>query len=259
MTKPQPAIFLGHGNPMNTLVQNDFTRAWAHLGQRLPRPRAILVVSAHWYSPGTAVTAMAQPRTIHDFGGFPPELYEVQYPAPGDPVLAQRVRELLAPTNVRLDQQWGLDHGTWSILHHVYPTADVPVLQLSMDSRQPAEFHFELAKRLAPLRDEGVLVIGSGNIVHNLREYAWGQPQIAPYDWTIEFETLVREAVLKNEVEPLLHYKQTGRAAQLAVPTPEHFLPLLYVLALRRADEPVRFPVDGYEGGSLSMLSIQLG
>ena len=259
MTKLMPAIFFGHGNPLNTLLENDYTAAWAKIGRSLPRPRAILAVSAHWYGPGIAVTAMSQPRTIHDFGGFPPELFEVQYPAPGDPILAEHVQELLAPLPVKLDQQWGLDHGTWSILYHVFPKADVPVLQLSLDSRQPAEWHYKLAQQLASLRDEGVLLIGSGNIVHNLRAYAWGHPNIAPYDWTIEFETSVREAVLNGELEPLLHYEKGGHAAKLAVPTPEHFLPLLYVLALRRPGEPISFPVEGYEGGSISMLSVQVG
>jgi 4,5-DOPA dioxygenase extradiol len=176
MGSPLPAIFFGHGNPLNALLRNSYTESWAAIGNSLPGLRAILCISAHWYLPGTAVTAMAAPRTIHDFGGFPRELYEVQYPAPGNPELAARVRELLAPKSVELDQRsWGLDHGTWSVLCHVFPQADIPVVQLSMDETQPSEFHYEIAKRLAPLRDEGVLVIGSGNIVHNLHTCAWGK------------------------------------------------------------------------------------
>jgi 4,5-DOPA dioxygenase extradiol len=259
MTKSLPAIFFGHGNPMNALQQNDFTNAWAAFGTHLPRPRALLAISAHWYGPGTAVTAMTQPRTIHDFSGFPPELYEIQYPAPGAPELARRVQSLLAPTAVQLDLAWGLDHGTWSILQHIYPAADVPVVQLSLASGLSAASHVELALRLAPLRDEGVLLLGSGNVVHNLREYAWGRPQIKPYEWAVEFEEIVREAAETGEIEPLLHYEKLGSAALQAVPTPEHFLPLLYILAQRRENDPVSFPVEGFEGGSISMLSVQIG
>jgi 4,5-DOPA dioxygenase extradiol len=254
-----PALFLGHGNPMNALQRNGFTERWAALGQAIPRPRAVLAVSAHWYLPGTAVTAMAEPRTIHDFGGFPPELYAVRYPAPGDPALASRVRELLAPAAVGLDQRWGLDHGTWSVLTHLYPRADVPVVQLSLDETRPAAAHHELGRRLAPLRDEGILIVGSGNVVHNLHAYAWGWHPAEPFDWAVRFETRARELLLAGEDGPLIAYETLGHDAALAIPTPEHYLPLLYVMALRRSGEPVSFPVEGMDGGSISMLSVQVG
>jgi 4,5-DOPA dioxygenase extradiol len=259
MKPPLPAIFFGHGNPMNSLRQNAYTRGWAAIGASLPRPRAIVAVSAHWYGAGTAVTALAQPRTIHDFGGFPPELSQVQYPAPGNPALAARVQALLAPVPVTLDQQWGLDHGTWSVLCHVFPRADVPVIQLSLDAAKPAAWHYEMAQRLAPLRDEGVLVLGSGNLIHNLRLYQWENPASPPLDWAERFETQVRALLQAGEVKPLLELESLGEEAQLAVPTPEHYLPLLYVLALRRAGESIRFPVEGFEGGAISMLTVQVG
>ena len=254
-----PAIFFGHGNPLNALLKNAYTKAWSAIGSSIPRPQAVLCISAHWYLPGTAVTAMPSPRTIHDFGGFPRELYEVQYPAPGSPELAQRVRELLAPTPVDLDQSWGLDHGTWSVLCHVFPKTDVPVVQLSIDETREPEFHHELGKLLAPLRDEGVLVIGSGNLVHNLHTYAWGKHEVEPFDWAVRFETLARELLLKGDDGPLVNYETLGRDALLSAPTPEHYLPLLYVMALRRAGEKVAFPVEGFDGGSISMLTVQIG
>jgi len=259
MTRPLPAIFFGHGNPLNARLENDHTRRWAALGASLPQPKAILCVSAHWYLPKTAVTAMLKPRTIHDFGGFPKELYQVQYPASGSRELAMRVRDLLAPIPVELDQSWGLDHGTWSVLCHVFPKADVPVVQLSIDETREPEFHYEVGKLLAPLRDEGVLIIGSGNIVHNLHTYAWGKHEVEPFDWAVRFETTARELLLKGEDGPLVKYETLGRDALLSAPTPEHYLPLLYVMALRRAGEAVSFPVDGFDGGSISMLTIQLG
>jgi 4,5-DOPA dioxygenase extradiol len=254
-----PAIFFGHGNPMNAIARNAWTDAWRAIGARMRRPRAILSISAHWYVPATAVTAQAMPRTIHDFGGFPRELYEVGYPAPGDAALARRVQALLAPTQVRLDESWGLDHGTWSVLRHVYPDADIPVVQLAMDETQPARVHFDIGRRLAPLREEGVLVLGSGNLVHNLHAYAWGRHAPAPFDWAVRFETLARRLMVEGDFAPLVDYESLGRDAVLGVPTPEHYLPLLYVLALRRADEPVTFPVEGVDGGSISMLAVQVG
>ena len=260
MTTRLPAIFFGHGNPLNAILRNSYTEAWAAIGASLPRPQAILCVSAHWYLPGTAVTAMAHPRTIHDFGGFPRELYEVQYPAPGDPQLALRVRDLLEPVSVTLDDGgWGLDHGTWSVLCHVFPKADIPIVQLSIDETQPPEFHYQLAKRLAPLRDEGVLVIGSGNIVHNLHTYAWGKREVEPFDWAVRFEKQARRFLIDGTDSQLVSYESLGRDALLSVPTPEHYLPLIYVLGLRQPDDEVSFPVEGFDGGSISMLAIQIG
>lgn len=254
-----PTLFLGHGNPMNALHDNPWTQAWAALGERLPRPRAVLSVSAHWYLPETAVTAMAAPRTIHDFGGFPRELFEVQYPAPGDPDLARRVDELLQPLEVRADHSWGLDHGTWSVLRHVFPAADIPVVQLSIDNSQPSAFHYGLGQLLRPLRDEGVLLVGSGDVVHNLHAYAWGRHPVEPFDWALRFEALARELMQRGEHQPLLDYELLGRDAELSIPTPDHFLPLLYVLGASAPGEPVSFPVEGMDGGSISMLSVQLG
>lgn len=259
MTDLMPAIFFGHGNPMNALMQNTYTEGWAAIGKAMPRPKAILAISAHWYVPGTSVTAQQVPRTIHDFGGFPPELYQFEYPAPGSPALAERVKDLLAPARVGLDQSWGLDHGTWSVLCHVFPKADIPIVQLSLDQTLPPQSHYDLAKRLAPLREEGVLIMGSGNIVHNLRTYAWGKQDVEAFDWAVRFEKLTREFLLKGDDVPLIDYARLGSDALLSVPTPEHYLPLLYVLALRRQHEQVSFPVEGSEGGSISMLSVQIG
>ena len=259
MAQPMPAIFFGHGNPMNALQQNDWTNGWAMIGKSMPRPRAIVCVSAHWYLPATLVSAMAQPRTIHDFGGFPRELYQVQYRAPGAPELARQVSEMLAPLNVELDQSWGLDHGTWSVLVHVFPEADVPVIQLSIDETQPAAFHFELGKRLAPLRDEGILIVGSGNLVHNLHAYAWGRHTPEPYDWAVRFEETAKQLMTTGEFAPLIDYESLGRDAVLSIPTPDHYLPLLYVLGTKRDDEAISFPVAGVDGGSVSMLTVQLG
>ncbi len=254
-----PAIFFGHGNPMNALAQNAWTQGWRMLGASIPKPKAILCVSAHWYMSGSAVTAMSRPRTIHDFGGFPRDLYAIEYPAPGSPELAARVRELLSPIAVKMDQEWGLDHGTWSILVHTYPEADVPVIQLSIDETQPAIWHYETARKLASLRDENVLIIGSGNLVHNLHTYAWGRREVQPYDWAIRFEALARQTMLAGEFDPLIEYEHLGRDAMLSAPTPDHYLPLLYVLAQRQAAEPVSFPVEGFDGGSISMLTVQIG
>jgi len=244
---------------MNAVMKNRYTEAWSAIGQSLPRPQAILCVSAHWYLPGIAVTAMTTPRTIHDFGGFPRELYEVQYPAPGSPELATRVRDLLAPLPVALDQSWGLDHGAWSVLCHLFPEADIPVVQLSIDETQEAEFHYQLGKALGPLREERVLIIGSGNLVHNLHTYAWGQREVEPFDWAVRFETQAREFLSQGDDAPLVNYESLGRDALLSVPTPDHYLPLIYVMALRRDGESATFPVEGFDGGSISMLSVRIG
>jgi 4,5-DOPA dioxygenase extradiol len=255
MSSPMPALFFGHGSPTNAVEENTYTRAWAEIGRRIPRPEAILAVSAHWYVPGTWVTTMDAPRTIHDFGSFSRELFQVKYPAPGNPALAARVQALLAPIAVRPDREWGLDHGVWSVLRHVYPQADVPVVQLSLDSTQPPGFHHQLAKGLAPLRDEGVLVIGTGNIVHNLQMIAWGR-KTEPFDWAVRFDETVKRLLLENELGSLVAYTTLGRDAALAVPSVEHYLPLLYILALRRAGEPISFPVEGIDMGSVSMRAV---
>ena len=254
-----PALFLGHGSPMNAVEDNPWTRTWARIGALLPRPRAILAISAHWYITGTAVTAMKTPRTIHDFGGFPRELFEVHYPAPGDAALAARVQQLLAPLQVAADHAWGLDHGGWSVLRHLYPQADVPVVQLSIDETRLAAFHHGVGVRLRPLRDEGILILGSGGVVHNLHAYAWGRHPQEPYDWALRFETHVRGRVEAGDHAPLIDYASLGRDALLAVPTPEHYLPLLYVLGASDPGEPVSFPVQGMDGGSVSMLAVQVG
>ncbi len=254
-----PALFLGHGNPMNALARNSYTEAWQRLGRTLPRPSAVLAISAHWYVPEVGVTIATAPRTIHDFGGFPRELYEVRYPAPGDPDLARRVRAMLAPLPVTLDERWGLDHGTWAVLCHMYPRADVPVVQLSIDETRPASFHYDLGRRLAPLRDENILIVGSGNIVHNLHAYAWGRHVAAPYDWAIRFERRARELLAAGEHRPLVEYETLGQDAVLSIPTPDHYLPLLYVIGTATAREGVTFPVEGVDGGSVSMLAVQVG
>ena len=275
--KPMPAIFFGHGNPLNALARNAYTEGWTSIGNSLARPKAILCISAHWYVPVTAVTAMATPRTIHDFGGFPRELFEVKYPAPGSPELARRVQDLLKPVGVGLDENsWGLDHGTWSVLCHVFPEADIPVVQLSIDETQPPNFHYEIGKRLAPLRDEGVLVIGSGNLVHNLHTYAWGRHEVEPFDWAVRFEKQAKELLLEGNHAPLVNFESGrypdralskggatapsfARDALLSAPTPDHYLPLLYVIGLRREGEQVTFPIEGFDGGSISMLTVRIG
>lgn len=255
-----PALFLGHGSPMNVLEENHYTRAWRKLGDTLPRPRAIVTVSAHWYTRGTAVTAMDEPRTIHDFGGFPQALYDTRYPAPGSPTLAQEIAELLAPVAVRLDHEWGFDHGSWGVLIKIYPEADIPVVQLSVDSSKPAAWHYALGGQLATLRERGVMIVASGNVVHNLRQVRW-QGGEQPWPWANSFNQFVHENIdFQGEAEahPLVNFMQHEHA-QLANPTPEHYLPLLYVLGSRQPDEAVSIPVDGIEMSAISMLSVQVG
>lgn len=261
-----PALFIGHGTPMNTLHDNPYTQAWRALGRALPeKPRAILAISAHWYISGAAVTAMPMPRTIHDFGGFPQALFDYRYPAEGEPGLAAEVQKLLAPTDVALDQGWGLDHGTWSVLAHLFPQADVPVVQLSIDRARPPAWHLDIGRRLAPLRDEGVLILGSGNVVHNLRlidraaMMADGQGQGAAYPWAVQFNAAMRSAIAAGDDASLVDYGKFGEAARLAVPTPEHYLPLLYVMGARAKGEPASFPTDGIDLASISMLSARVG
>jgi 4,5-DOPA dioxygenase extradiol len=253
-----PTLFVGHGNPMNALSHNPYTQAWSAIGTTVPKPEAILCISAHWYVSKTAVTAMTNPRTIHDFGGFPKELYQVQYPAPGSPELAAEVMDLLSPF-ARSDMQWGLDHGTWSVLMHIFPRADVPIVQLSIDETRDAGWHYDLAKRLSPLRERGILIVGSGNIVHNLHAYSWGKHDTGPHDWAVHFENRVKEALHSGDTGSLVEYEKLGRDALLSVPTPDHYLPFLYVLAQRRRDDSITFPVEGFDGGSISMLAVKIG
>jgi 4,5-DOPA dioxygenase extradiol len=254
-----PAIFFGHGNPMNAVLNNDYTNAWRRIGAQMPRPRAIVSISAHWFVPETGVTVSTAPRTIHDFGGFPRELYQVQYLAPGDPDLARRIQAMLAPLPVALDDAWGLDHGTWSVLRHVYPAADIPIVQLSIDESRPASFHFEIGRKLASLRGEGILIVGSGNLVHNLHAYAWGRHTPEPYDWAVRFEMEVKGLLLSGDHQPLVDYETLGKEALLSIPTPDHYLPLLYVIGTRQQSDVVTFPVEGIDGGSISMLTVRVG
>lgn len=254
-----PAIFLAHGNPMHALWSNSFTDAWRALGATLTKPKAILAVSAHWYIPDLMVTVSEAPETIHDFYGFPPRLFELTYPAPGSPAVAQRVRELLNPPDVSRDAHRGLDHGVWSVLCHMFPYADVPVVQLSIDSTKDNAFHYEIGRRLRPLRKEGVLVIGSGNIVHNLQAYRWDDPAAAPYDWAARFEAETRRLMLEGKGRELIDFMKMGDDARFSSPTSEHFLPLLYILGMQEESDELSFPVEGIEGGSLSMLSVKVG
>ncbi|EMA8650381.1 4,5-DOPA dioxygenase extradiol [Cronobacter sakazakii] len=256
-----PALFLGHGSPMNVLEDNRYTRAWRTLGETLPRPKAIVMVSAHWFTRGTGVTAMEQPQTIHDFGGFPQALYDTHYPAPGSPALAQRVVDLLAPLPVTLDKDaWGFDHGAWGVLIKMYPQADIPLVQLSIDSTKPPVWHYQMGQRLATLRDEGVMLVASGNVVHNLRTARWhGEGE--PYAWAVSFNNFVKENLTwRGEAadHPLVNYLEHP-GGSLSNPTAEHFLPLLYVLGAWNGNEPVTIPIDGLEMASLSMLSVQVG
>lgn len=257
MTK-MPALFIGHGSPMNTLEVNRFTQTWRALGQKLPRPRAVLMISAHWFIGATAVTAMSKPRTIHDFYGFPNALFEFDYPAIGAPDVAQEIVEVVKPNWVGLDQdQWGLDHGTWSVLAHVYPSADIPVLQLSINALKPLEYHLKLAERLAPLRKRGVLIMGSGNVVHNLKKVKWDQPDSA-YDWAQRYDEAALEQMAHNPADILKLVEHPDHAN--AVPTPDHFIPLLYAAGLAAVDERASMPVvQGYSLGSISMTSYGVG
>lgn len=259
MSRRVPVVFFGHGSPTNVLEDNEATRSWQRIAADVGDVRAILCISAHWYTRGTAVTAMATPRTIHDFGrSLPAALFDCQYPAPGSPQLAERLQALLAPVEVAADHQWGLDHGTWSVLSRAWPAADVPVVQLSIDATRPDRWHYELGQSLKPLRDEGVLVCGSGNIVHNLGVMEWNE-QAEPYDWATEFNEFIKDCIASGDIDRLLTYPELGRAAQLAIPSPDHFLPLLYVLGARQPSDEVSFAADFVQYKSLSMTSIVLG
>lgn len=255
-----PVVFFGHGSPMIALEQNHVTRAWRAIADRIERPRAILCISAHWLTRGTAVTGMVAPRTIHDFGAsFPQALFDVQYPAHGDPGLAQRVAELLAPMPVGIDRDWGLDHGTWSVLRHCFPDADVPVVQLGMDIAKSPLDHWQVGERLRPLRDEGVLVIGTGNIVHNLSAMDWDNPHAAPYPWAARFNAAMLEAVVEDRPAAVIDYQALGTDAALSVPHPDHFWPLLYVLGARHPGEAAVLDPDFIHHKSLGMTSIVIG
>ena len=258
-TNLMPALFVGHGNPMNAIEETVYAAAWRAAAATVPRPESILCISAHWETEGAFVTAMEHPKTIHDFYGFPDALNQVQYPAPGSPELAERVRSLVSSTAVRLDDgyAWGLDHGAWSVLRRMYPQADIPTVQLSLDRTQHPRFHYELGRELHALRQEGVLIVGSGNIVHNLRLLQWNAAE--PFPWAVEFDTLVEELILSGEHDRLVAYPALGEAARLSIPTNEHFLPLLYILALQQPGEPVSFFGEGLPLGSISMRSLRIG
>jgi 4,5-DOPA dioxygenase extradiol len=252
-----PVLFVGHGNPMNAIENNEFTGGWRKSAESMEKPSAILCISAHWETNGTFVTSMAKPKTIHDFGGFPQKLYEFQYPAPGNPELAEEAKSLVPDGRVSLDDKWGLDHGTWSVLCQMYPDASIPVIQLSLDYNMPAQGHYDLAKELTSLRKKGVLIIGSGNLVHNLREVDWsGKHESKGFDWAIEANDKIKSLIMANDHQQLINYKKSGTAMGMAVPTPEHYLPLLYVLGLKHESEKVTFFNDKSFMGSLSMTSV---
>jgi 4,5-DOPA dioxygenase extradiol len=251
-----PVLFVGHGNPMNAIEENEFSRSWREIGKTLPLPKAILCISAHWQTKGTKVTAMEKPKTIHDFYGFPKELFDKEYPAPGSPSFAKQTQEVVKKTAVELDYEWGLDHGCWSVLTRLFPDATVPVYQLSLDYTQPPEYHYNLSKELAELRKKEVLIIGSGNIVHNLGMMQWDN---SVFDWAKEFDDLIRKNILNGDHQPIIHYEKYGAAAKLAVPTNEHYLPLLYSLALQDKKDSLSFFSEKTVMGSISMRSIRIG
>lgn len=258
-TDKMPVLFLGHGSPMNAIEENEFVSAFRKLGKELVRPNAILCISAHWETKGTFVTAMQNPPTIHDFGGFPQALFDVQYPAVGSPELAQETKKIITKTEVGLDDKWGLDHGAWSVIRHLYPNADIPVIQMSIDYSQPARYHYELAKELNSLRHKGVLIIGSGNIVHNLRMVAWRRlNEEFAFDWAIEANEKMKSHILSGDHQKLIDFRSQGKAFDLAIPTPEHYLPLLYTLALKEGNEKITFFNDKAVGGSLTMTSLKI-
>jgi len=260
-TDKMPVLFLGHGSPMNAIEENEFVTGFRAIGKTIPKPNAILCISAHWETRGTFVTVMEQPRTIHDFGGFPPELYEVQYPAPGSPELAREVENTIKNTVVKSDDKWGLDHGCWSVVKHLYPKADVPIVQMSLDYYQDAQNHYDLGQELAKLRNKGVLIVGSGNLVHNLRMVAWDKLENPGYgyDWAIEANNKMKEFILSSNSKQLINYQSQGEAFKMAIPTPEHYLPLLYTMALKEDSDEVSLFNDKAVGGSLTMTSVKIG
>lgn len=254
-----PALFVGHGSPMNGIEDNEFSSKWASMAQNIPLPTAVLVVSAHWFTKGTHITAMDFPKTIHDFGGFPQELFDVVYPAPGNPELAAEAAGLVHSTQVGLDHDWGLDHGAWTVVRHMYPEANIPVLQLSIDYTKDARYHYELAKELQLLRKKGVLILGSGNMVHNLRMMSWSMINGGGYDWALQINDKFKNLILNNEHQPLMNYQSLGKEAMLAIPTPEHYLPLMYTLGLKNDNEEISLFNDKAVGGSLTMTSVKVG
>ncbi len=255
-----PLLFLGHGSPMNAIENNVFVRGFKKMALKIPIPQAILCISAHWETKGTQVTAMERPKTIHDFGGFPRVLYEVQYPAPGSPSLAHDIQTALKPQSVNLNYDWGLDHGAWSVIKHLYPLANIPVIQLSLDTSLSPEGHYRLAQQLSSLRRKGVLIIGSGNMVHNLGMVAWDKLNAGPFgfDWALEARSKMNKAILNRDHQTLIDFRKQGRAFDLAIPTPEHYLPLLYILALQEKNEHVELFNDEALGGSLTMTSLKI-
>jgi 4,5-DOPA dioxygenase extradiol len=256
-TALMPVLFVGHGSPMNAIEENDFVRGWRKMGEAIPKPAAILCISAHWETSGTFVTAMEKPATIHDFGGFPQALFDVQYPAPGSPGMAAETQKTIHSALVELDQKWGLDHGCWSVLRHLYPDADVPVLQLSLDYNKPSQDHFDLGKELAVLRKKGVLIVGSGNIVHNLRIMDWRRPD-SGFEWAEVANSKIKKLVLEGDYKSLINYHSLGKELELSVPSPEHYLPLLYVLALKEDKEQIAIFNDKTVMGSISMSSFKI-
>lgn len=260
-TERMPALFVGHGNPMNAIEDNIFTRGFESIAKKLPRPNAILCISAHWETKGTFVTAMKQPETIHDFGGFPSQLYEVQYPAPGSPELAMAIQQSITSTAVNLTNEWGLDHGCWTVTKYLFPDADIPVIEMSIDYSKPAAFHYQLGKELAALRRKGVIIIGSGNSIHNLRMVDWNNMDTVDsgYDWAIGVNEKIRQFILEGDHQSLINFESLGREFKLAIPTPEHFIPLLYTLALQEKDEEPGIFNDHLVAGSLNMMSVKLG
>ncbi|MBI5541830.1 MAG: 4,5-DOPA dioxygenase extradiol [Bacteroidia bacterium] len=259
-TEKMPVLFLGHGSPMTAIEENEFVTGFRNIGKTIPKPNAILCISAHWETKGTFVTAMEKPKTIHDFGGFPQALFDVQYPAPGSPELAKQTKSLIKKTEVGLDDKWGLDHGAWTVIKHLYPNADVPVIQMSLDYYQAPQYHYDLAKELSSLREKGVLIIGSGNMVHNLGMIDWEKLNEIDYgyDWAIEANEQMKKFILSNDHKQLINFKSQGKAFQLAIPTPEHYLPLLYALALKEENENITFFNDKLVGGSLTMTSVKI-
>lgn len=260
-TEKMPVLFLGHGSPMNAISENEFTRGWKETGNTILKPNAILCISAHWETRGTYVTVMEKPKTIHDFGGFPQELFDVEYPAPGSPALAQETKNTITTTVVGLDDSWGLDHGAWSVIKHLYPAANVPVIQMSLDYYQSPQYHYDLAKQLSALRHKGVLIIGSGNMVHNLGMMAWDKMNTPDYafDWAAEASMKMKTFIMAGDYQPLINYDTQGKAFQLAVPTPEHYLPLIYTLALKDEKEMISLFNDKAVAGSLTMTSVKIG